>query len=528
MKGFSGNQSIFNVLWVCLLVLLFWGYYPSLFHVPRGDHLTYLINTLDARGFWDLFVSSVSYNRTKVLDGGDAQLFRPVLHSLLAFEKYFFENNFIWQQLIGIILHIGNTILLWLVALELFKSFSQNGPSFIIKLFLFSLISFFALNPTIMEQVIWTHIHGYLLFIFLFLIAFLLLIGTKKLGWNSFIPIWIILLFASFTYELGQLIGILFGLYLLIWGPFRLLHQKIGIFCLFLFIPILYQLGNYIDYIYFHHGTPPALSYLQFFNTAFSFKSISNSILFLGYTTLHPLIPSLARYSFGPRLIIGDLRGENFNLFGLLSIGITIFIFFLALRGIKTLFSSKNRKNIGLFLLVSLIYSAYLGIIVLGRLNPNKTPEILTNNSYYAYLGFCLFLLCLLIPLNLGFPSFEKSKPKVLRLSLILLCSGFWIINIYNTFTLNKINNDIRKSQSDIWNAANEVRIFIKSQNAPIRVSFDLENSDKVYTWHGVPFTSIFFREYEDNKNPRFIVTIKNGKAHFKSVISDKRRTKSI
>src|SRR3954449_4524578 len=67
---------------------------PSLRHVPRADQWAFLIDAMDAKGFWELASQTWSYNRTRLICPGDTDLYRPILFLLLAAEKEAFGSDF--------------------------------------------------------------------------------------------------------------------------------------------------------------------------------------------------------------------------------------------------------------------------------------------------------------------------------------------------------------------------------------------------------------------------------------------------
>src|SRR5947209_4891627 len=88
-----------NWLFLTVLFGLVWlAYAPSLQQMPRADQWCYLLDTKDCYSFGDLLRASYSYSRTRKVFPGDSELFRPVLFSLLAVEKYWLETAFAAMQ----------------------------------------------------------------------------------------------------------------------------------------------------------------------------------------------------------------------------------------------------------------------------------------------------------------------------------------------------------------------------------------------------------------------------------------------
>ena len=93
-----------NVMRIQFLVSPTW--FDSSFHLPRADHWNILLHTLGVNELGTLIKKSYSYARQCLIAPGDVVLFRPLQSSILAIEKYLFNPNSIFPQLINLILHI--------------------------------------------------------------------------------------------------------------------------------------------------------------------------------------------------------------------------------------------------------------------------------------------------------------------------------------------------------------------------------------------------------------------------------------
>ena len=150
-------------------------------------------------------------------------------------------------------------------------------------------------------------------------------------------------------------------------------------------------------------------------------------------------------------------------------------------------------------------------MIAIVRLN-TSSPGILIFNSYYTYTGFLFFFLILIITLIPALKSqiFLKRGLKTIALSTLII--SVWVVNINNTYLLNKINNNIKETQTELAGAIYNIKDTLKKQSPNVRVSFDLNKSEKIYSFQGIPYTTLFFREYEDNIKPDFLISIRDGK----------------
>ncbi|HZU36370.1 MAG TPA: hypothetical protein VFA18_10705 [Gemmataceae bacterium] len=156
---------------VVLIPPLALAYAPSLKHMPRADQWDFLVDTMGLDDFATLAAHTWSYNRTRLMDPGDTQLFRPVLFLLLSLEKAWFGTDFAAWQAFNLLLHL---IVCCLFLGLLRRMFALARPTETVAWTLFDLLPlgltfFFALNVGVVEQVIYHHLSGYLLFVVLVL-----------------------------------------------------------------------------------------------------------------------------------------------------------------------------------------------------------------------------------------------------------------------------------------------------------------------------------------------------------------------
>jgi len=508
-----------------LIVSIVAAYWPSLFHIPRGDHWAYLIDVMDSNGFFDLLSKSYSYNRTRLIAPGDTDLFRPVLFFLLASERFVFGNTLFLYQLVGIALHIGVTLLTFILFFQVFRIANPNKEiDPLHKLLGFIVVAFFGLNIANIEMVVWGHLHGYLLFhIFVLSAVSLSLylhqedIVSKVKRTTLVFLVWFLALLSAFTYELGQGFVILLGIF---WAIPCLKQRRnwkaISLFMSFFLIVIIYQVSNALDW-HHHNGsiatTGHTIKYVL--NKSLHYDTIRNSVRFLGYGTLHPIFPSLARIAVAARITVGELRGALFDIWAVVSGFVVLCWVLLSLVGVKRLIKSSNLVLKSIVILLAGLFAGYLAFNVLGRLNLVGKSHMITSNSYYAYFPFSYFLLISII--LWGFTTHtSKLWLSKLKIGLIVALTTLAIVSGVRVFSLNSI---IRHRQNDVREVLVQVNKFIKNRTDGefLRISFDQEKSDPIPSYFGIPFTTILFRDHEDHLSPTHIGVIKYPNVKFYS-----------
>jgi hypothetical protein len=234
--------------------LIGYAYAPSLRHAPRSDQWAYLAETLDQDDFLGLVTHTYSYSRTRKSFAGDTQLFRPLLFVFVAAEKAAYGTHFTLWQGTGVVLH-GLVCLLLLSILCRLRAWAAPAGRSPVDWLPYALTLFFALNPTIIDQVIWTTVGGYLLFVVLLLMAVRLLLailegpGLPPRRDALFLGVaWLLVLLAAFTYELGQFCAVLLGLVLAVDAILRKRRRRAALlFGLFLAVAMIYQAANAFD-----------------------------------------------------------------------------------------------------------------------------------------------------------------------------------------------------------------------------------------------------------------------------------------
>ena len=393
---------------VALAVLIAAAYSPSLKHAPRSDQWAYLVNTMDCGTFAERLRASYSYNRTRADAAGDTELFRPVLFALLAMEAEIFGSDFRLPQLVGVALHVTVSLLL----LVLLRQMNGDGDPLS-----YAVTAFFALNPCVQELVIWTHLHGYLLFLVFVLASLALLIryvnNPRSVGrwWSPTLwGAWALALLSAFTYELGQVYAVFVGLFLA-----AAVHTKagtrrgIGLFMAFSAILPIYQADNALDRWarVGREGTDANARIML--DRMFTPMTLTNAGRFVTYTAAQPFFPALVKPRFSGeagRMYIAESlwHGDGCRAFTpalVASYAAAGLALWLGLLGVRRMVRAEVRLPCLVFCFAAALFATYTASNVFGRLNVRTQPSALTGNCYYAYTG----LLFALVALNAAWRS---------------------------------------------------------------------------------------------------------------------------
>lgn len=528
----GGRGSRLADLGFALLLLGLLGvvYAPSLEHTPRADHWDFLLDTMGRDSFLDVFGHSYSYNRTRRVGAGDTELFRPVLFAVLAAEKAIFGTCFSGYQAFGIFLHWGVACML-LILLKTIRTWegqtdgaASSAQSWSSRLLPYGVCLFFALNKSVAELVIWSHLHGYLLFL-IFLLASLtglLRCAGQAAAWKSpwLWGSWVLALLAAFTYELGQFYALLAGLLLAAaLPPGTARPRRFAVCGLFAAVMALYQGADALDR-WVHRGQfSPHDDRAQILGEALSQETVANSSRFLSYTTLQPFFPSMWRGRLkGGHLKIKEVAWDQcshsfFRPAFTTSVLTVALASALGVFGLVQLLRRRDKRSFFLFLLGIGLYGAYLAAIVLGRLN-RRAPVHLSYNSYYAHTG----LLLALVPAFTVWLAAGRGRAAAAGQAALLL--GMVALSCYSgpaiwrlTASVAEALNDCPDGGTGFTQRVAWIERFIRqhSDEADFSLGFDFDACNALGTHHGVPLTTILFKRHLHSGSPKFVVGFPDG-----------------
>lgn len=524
--------SILTLQIVSLLLiigLLLFLYLPSLNHVPRSDQWAFLIDTIDSHTIWETFKNSYSYSRTRAIVPSDSSLFRPLLFFILSFEKGLFGNHFPWIQAVGILLHLIVVLLLFIILNQLRVIFkinvdSRKGSTFTILGILF--ISFFALNFSYIDIIIWSHLHGYLVFHIFTLLTFILILkyisslpspgqntpSSKR--WAILAFTWVFTLLGSFTYELGQFYAVLVGIFFLVLLKKTDLKHALFICLLFFTIPVIYQGANILD-MYIHKGLfeqDPSASMI--IDEALKFRTIEHSFRLLIFFIVHPFFPSLAKFSYSARTTITALNWDNFGLLALPSLLVFVSWTFLVILGMRELRKKVSRELNYFFIMLLFLYLGYFALIVLGRVNMRPNLNVISRNTYYHYFPVCYMIIFTFILIGRVLFNDRLNNNRFIRLAKYALFCSIPFVIYSSVLKISDVNTEFSKLSATFVPAIVTIQDFL-DKNPKSKISFSLDHSNGLAVTQSIPFTTVLFRKSEDNKNPDYVVTVNNDSVNF-------------
>ncbi|MBN9122106.1 MAG: hypothetical protein J0I06_23695 [Planctomycetes bacterium] len=506
-----------------LFVFVGLAYGPSLKHPPRADQWCFLADTRCDHTFLDTLRHSYSYNRTRKIGPGDTDLFRPVLFALLAAEKSAFEGRLAPPQALGIAFHCA-VCALFLVLVRQIKGIvrpateeADDGPDW----FTYATVAFFALNPCVQELVIWHHLHGYLLFLLLLFGSMSCLLRyaadsdrgepDARYLWAA----WGLALVSAFTYELGQIYAILAGACAAFVAAPRVgTKRAVRIVAGFATIAVGYQTLNRIDERVHRDTYEPENLRPLMLKAAPTRATVVNTARYATYTMVQPFFPSLVQTSCGgQRLQVEESvwKGRRLKvLTPALAVSFAVFGAGLVLgfAGLRRLTREPSRLRLVALALPVALYAAYGAVTVLGRMNMRPYLPILSSNSYYAYTA----LLFGLLAASAGWHAVGGWGAPVRR----WLAVGMLVSSALGAEYVREANVMVARHEKEWARPLEAVQEFVDKHRHEPGFSFrvDYAASDDIPIIHMVPVVRLVFDEWMCGPDPRYRVTIRDGKAH--------------
>lgn len=506
-----------------LLVAATWLVYrPALAHVPRWDQWWFLREAAPYQDFAPLLRHCYSYNRTSNFGRGDFELFRPALFALLCAEKVLFDTNFSAWQRFGLGLHLAVVLLLLLLLLRLRLWLVPDAASSFCPL-AYTLGLFFALNVSLAEAVMWTHIHGYILFVGLVLAAVLLVLpeltgrpDARRFGLRL-AAAWMLLAVAVFTHEVGQLFAVVFALVLaLALRRAGRPRRAVGVFLAFAILLPLYQAANSLDLAL--HGPLPTRSPWELLPQTWGQVSVTgwNVARYLLYTFVQPFFPSCLEWSYFGRLVINE-PVENPGPFirpgPLLAVSYAT-LALLLLTGLAALATLPRRPRTdrgpalaGLLLLPVSLAGVQTLLNVLGRLNVRPGSGQLISSSYYAYLPFA----CLLIVLYVLWQASRSGSPGRPRGEYAVL-AGLLVVTTASAARTREIAGVLRDHHRQVRTVTRDIRAVLHEHrhDPAFRFAFDPPLLARLDRDRGVTFPEILFPRHLDPRHPTCVFVLRD------------------
>ncbi|MBP0015932.1 MAG: hypothetical protein J7647_00050 [Cyanobacteria bacterium SBLK] len=499
-------------LFLIIILIVSWAYYPSLFHAPRADQILYLNCVKNLDGFKSLVLDTYALNRSC---SGDVILFRPILYFLLGWEQWMFGYRFEYWQLTGIILHLL-ILLVFFSSLKFQPGFQQKRPEISWSQFLpFGVTLFFGLQSVSMEMIVWHHINGYLLFTF-FLLAGILYLKYFTINKNYiFLGIsFVLILLATFTYELGNVAALLIAGYLLILNISKPVNKLSFLnSLLFFLIPVIYIGLSLFDLHHRGYTNIPlpqvesSSDILQQDLSGFWFTTLIYYIVI--YTIawfMGGIIPNLYELRAGGRISF-DIPLNFVPTFSsqsivLIAIIICSIVAFLATRKIN-LYKLKQESLYLVFLL--LLNLSYTGIIVYGRALKRGAHHIFVSNSYYSYISNILLLLFLyqFIILCTQSQHLQKIFKQFWNFYLIFVLSFLSILNGFHVYDINMQMVEFSRSSLVLFNRTLKT---VQEHSQEPDFSFKAAEEEEECETNLV---EVVFTEFYDRENAKYVISCK-------------------
>lgn len=379
-------------------------YWPSFYHMPRSDQLVYLANTA-GQNDWTALALNQGNRGEFPYDMKDDLLFRPVVNGFLGTERRLFGYNFALWQIMGLLLHLAAVGALLKLLLRI-----NSGPG------AFVWTGFFSVLLANAEMVIWNNVNGYLLFIASLLLLFdyaLQLTEQPALLRQHHLKIFTLLTVLVLTHELGVIISALFIGYL--WRR-KIARREILPFGL---PAAIYLILSVVTHVTLSTESQAILKSQNLFTAFLNLPVTIGWWLFAGLFPTHLNVEIRQRTCMSPNLI--DWLGNPTyhwppvinELVFLAGVGLLLLI----VLGIRQAPSKKYRDFL---LLITATLLAFAFLVNAGRVSQRGTIIILSDNSYYNYFFWALF-----IPLIYLWVSNHFKKAFYGLLVLLILANGY-------------------------------------------------------------------------------------------------------
>jgi hypothetical protein len=445
-----------------LSLLTFVLYFPSIFELPRADHLAYLADQ-SHKGFFNLTFGSYNLNRIREFISGDEILFRPIFYFILGGETWLFGHYFEISQCLGLILQLG--ILWWVLKVFLYWGF--DFFSLILACYIATLV------PAI-EFISWGHLHGYLVFLICLLASVYHAMEHVREGEvrpSRLLTLLCYLSVAVFSYELG--IFLCLGVAVYFWlsshkDTFIPKHSGLMI----LGIPLLYFIFSFVDY-YLLQAT--STEKVEFKTAIFSWETIKNLIYVNGWWF------DVGTFLKGRRLLedpvgrISFVESNSLESPALIhyvpiffQVLLVLLYLYLLLRTMRTPFF---KARIWLSCMLAGVIVSYDCLITMGRIFPRGFGSTLNNNIYYAYTWWILVIILLASLVDVS-----KIRQMLLEKTCYLLGILLVGISAWHSLQVYRANEQMAVMSQSGRNLVREIDLFM-NEHKKEPITFSLSSS---------------------------------------------------
>jgi hypothetical protein len=496
----SGTSARFDWLAgacaLAIVAVVLFAFWPALGHPPRGDQWPFLIDMIRQESCGDLIRHSYSYNRTRVILPGDEALFRPLLFVYLSLMQCIGGTHFELSQAVGIALHLGVTLLLFGLLRLILRATTGNNRAATLAAALAAL--YFATTPAIMEQVIWAHLHPYLLTVLCVLGAILVLLVAGARGTLTRVQIFSLVALgavACFTFEVALFLPFTLAFFAIAgWMPGNnSARHRIALALIFSLPALAYFLANALDLQIHPMESGGRAGAIHLMLEAASWKSLGNFFRFLDFSIAYPYIAGKPEAFTGTRLWVAEpTRLAAFASGTLLCI--MAGLLFLGLRATRFLGQSARRAVLlagGCALTWILAYAA---LVTIGRINPfSGDPAVMSTSSYHSYAPYLASMLLAGICIGCIVATARRKGVHPPRRWLVYAGVGLMLLAIgVRTGIVRSVNTQLAQIQSPLSSAVqaiNETRA--RDPFATFRISPHV--ADRLEHFQGIPVLYVLF-----------------------------------
>jgi hypothetical protein len=532
------SHKALHVGLTALLCLVIWlTYRPALKHVARDDQWNFLTEARYQRHFKRLVAGYYAFNRTSVMGRGDYPLFRPLLYVLLAAEKALFDHRFAWWQTAGILVHCAVVYLFLTLLLRLDRLGAPSAESARFRLrtlAAYGLALFFSVNVSIMELVIYHHLTAYMVFV-LFELGVMVLAVDLLAEPNSSVRmhqlrvagVFTLLLLAAFTYEIGQFFAVVVGVMLgtAAWREGKR-WQAVGQAALCCSVLLLFQLADRTDR-FLHPPRPQDLGESTVLAEAWTPATVVNAGRYLTFCIVQPFFPSCVNVQFASRLVVPEpitnlanyLRPDPLLGISLLVVFAAVVLTVIRLRWLGS-DPCKESRLITVVLAAALV-ALHMSIIVLGRMNMRPRPNILSMNSYYAYLPLAMLLVGLYAFWSSAPSASDHGSERIAGGFRAAIVAGLLVLSVASAGKVYDMNCQITTAHRPLRSAIAFFDNLVRQHAVEPR--FAMAFSPEAWQRFGsfrhryviqVPLPVALHACHVDYENPTHIVTVVDGKWH--------------
>lgn len=485
-----------------LTILLFWAYLYALWHIPRAEHWSFFMETLNCQGWLENWSQSWSLDRTREIGDPNPRLFRPLFYGILSLEKVLFEHHVQYYQYLNLAFHF---LICWFVYSllnnPLFLSVPSN-PTRAQRIWRGAICClvplFFSVNLNSAELVTGSYGAGHLLFIVLVLRALVLLCNNATLHTGRALGY---LFAASLMAEYGQCYAIIFGVLTAALQRRRKREASVWwMIPLFLSVVLVFQLSSRNDAIEKGLAGQNDLKKVQLDELPKLVKS----------TMLDPFFPgkTLAAVDENDHLSLRQVNYAHFLKEQPFTAAGMILLSLLSGWGLVLAFLRGDFARRILLISLLLMLLVFLGGVIYAGSMDSGRPAVASKHVYWPFL-----LVLLLVGTGLGETAFCAPLGKGVSAAGLIVLLWCVVSGYESVHNLRMINRCIARDDAMTLRLIRQTNEFVKkhSRDPGFSFLFDLENSDPIPcpVNSGIPVTTILFRQHEEPR-PSWMLTWKD------------------